>query len=47
MEQQQVRTMFCVCDSGSTCANPFNATTFTPDITDGIDTDSDDDTLDL
>ena len=47
MEHQLVCTMFCGCDSGSTCANPFNATTFTTDITDGSDTDSDDDTLDL
>ena len=47
MEHQLVCTMFCGCDSGSTCENPFNATTFTTDITDGSDTDSDDDTLDL
>ena len=47
MEHQLVCTMFCGCDSGSTCANSFNATTFTTDVTDGSDTDSDDDTLDL
>ena len=47
MEQQQVRTMLCGCDTGSTCANPFNDMTFTTDITDDSDTDSDDDTFDL
>ena len=47
MEQQQVCTMFCGCEIGSTCANPFNAATFTTDITDDSDTDSNGDTLDL
>ena len=37
MEHHQVRTMFCGCDTGSTCANPFNDTTFTTDITDDSD----------
>ena len=40
-------TMFCVCDSGSTCANPFNDTTFTTDMTDDSDKDRDDYTFDL
>ena len=47
MQQQQVCTLCCGCDTGSTCANPFNDTTFTTDITDDSDTDSDDDTFDL
>ena len=38
--------MFCDGDNSSTCTNPFNATTFTTDFTDGSDTDSDGDTLD-
>ena len=47
MEHQLVCTVFCGCGSGSTCANPFNDMTFTADITDDSDTDSDGDTLDL
>ena len=40
--------MLCGCDTGSTCANPFNDTTFTTNnITDDSDTDSGDDTFDL
>ena len=47
MEHQQVYTVFCGCGNGSTCANPFNDMTFTADITDDSDTDSDGDTRDL
>ena len=47
MEHHQVRTMFCGCHTDSTCANPFNDTTFTTDITDDSDADSDGDTFDL
>ena len=44
MEHQQVCIVFC--GSGPTCANPFNDTMFTTDITEESDTYSDDDTLD-